>query len=55
MIDLTALTKYGTISRQDLDLVFRTDSVDEAFDHITHELTLRYLHDDQATMGSGTM
>jgi uncharacterized protein (TIGR00730 family) len=55
VIDLNALVKYGTISRQDLDLVFRTDSIDEAFDHVTHELTERYLHDDEATMGSGAM
>jgi uncharacterized protein (TIGR00730 family) len=55
VIDLNALLKYGTISRQDLDLVFRTDSVDEAFDHVTRELTERYLHDDEATMGSGGM
>lgn len=55
VIDLNALLKYGTISRHDLDLVFRTDSVDEAFGHITRELTARYLHDDTATMGSGGM
>ncbi len=55
VIDLNALVKYGTISRQDLDLVFRTDSIDEAFDHVTHELTERYLHDDEATMGSGAI
>lgn len=55
VIDLNALVKYGTISRQDLDLVFRTDSVDEAFDHVTQELTERYLHDDEATMGSGAI
>jgi uncharacterized protein (TIGR00730 family) len=55
VIDFNALLKYGTISRHDLDLVFRTDSVDEAFGHITRELTSIYLHDDTATMGSGGM
>jgi uncharacterized protein (TIGR00730 family) len=40
VIDLNALVKYGTISREDLDRVFRTDSVDEAFDFLTHELQL---------------
>ena len=55
VINFNALVKYGTISRQDLDLVFRTDSIDEAFDHVTHELTERYLHDDEATMGSGAI
>ena len=38
VIDLNVLVKYGTISREDLDRVFRTDSVDEAFDFLTHEL-----------------
>jgi uncharacterized protein (TIGR00730 family) len=40
VIDLNALVKYGTISREDLDRVFRTDSVDEAFAFLTHELQL---------------
>jgi uncharacterized protein (TIGR00730 family) len=55
VINFNALVKYGTISRQDLDLVFRTDSIDEAFTYVTHELTERYLHDDEATMGSGAI
>lgn len=55
VIDLNALVKHGTISRQDLDLVYRTDSVDEAFEHVTSELTSRYLYDEEATMGSGRM
>ena len=55
VIDLNALVKYGTISRQDLDLVFRTDSLDEAFEFVTRELTTRYLDDEEATMGSGGM
>ena len=38
IIDFNALVKYGTISREDLDRVFRTDSVDEAFEFLTHEL-----------------
>jgi uncharacterized protein (TIGR00730 family) len=40
VVDFNALVKYGTISREDLDRVFRTDSVDEAFDFLTHELKL---------------
>ncbi len=39
VIDFEALVKYGTIDRKDLDLFFRTDSVDEAFDFVTRELT----------------
>jgi uncharacterized protein (TIGR00730 family) len=40
VIDLNALVKYGTIAREDLDRLFRTDSVDEAFAFLTHELML---------------
>jgi hypothetical protein len=29
---------YGTIDPTDLELFFRTDSVDEAFDYITEQL-----------------
>ena len=38
-VDFNALVRAGTISRDDLDLLYRTDSVDEAFDFITAELT----------------
>ncbi len=38
VVNLDALVKYGTIDRKDLDLFFRTDSVDEAFDFITEQL-----------------
>ncbi len=38
-VDFDALVRAGTISATDLDLVHRTDSVDDAFDFITRELT----------------
>ena len=38
VIDLKALVKYGTISASDLDLFYRTDSVDEAVEYVTGEL-----------------
>ncbi len=38
VINVAALERYGTISPGDLDLMFRTDSVDEAFDYITEQL-----------------
>ncbi|HIC80207.1 MAG TPA: LOG family protein [Kiloniellaceae bacterium] len=38
VINLEALERYGTISAEDLELFFRTDSVDEAFDFITEQL-----------------
>jgi len=41
VVDFDALVEFGTISRPDLDLFIRTDSLDEAFDHITRGL-LKY-------------
>ncbi len=38
VVDFDALVRFGTINAEDLDLMFRTDSVDEAFDYITREL-----------------
>ena len=39
VINLEALERYGTINAEDLELFFRTDSVDEAFDFIPDQLT----------------
>ncbi len=38
IIDFEALARHGMIDSEDLDLFFRTDSVDEAFDFITEQL-----------------
>ncbi len=38
VVDLDALVEHGTISPEDLDLLFHTDSVDEAFKFITEGL-----------------
>lgn len=38
VMNLDAMVKYGTISKEDLDLMYRTDSVDEAFTYITTQL-----------------
>ena len=38
VFDLDALVEHGTIGSKDLDLIFRADSVDEAFRFITGEL-----------------
>ena len=38
VINMDTLVHYGTISERDVDLMVRTDSVDEAFDFITQEL-----------------
>jgi uncharacterized protein (TIGR00730 family) len=39
VIDFDALIEFGTISPGDLDLFHRTDSVEDAYDFITRELT----------------
>ncbi|MHA1537327.1 MAG: LOG family protein [Alphaproteobacteria bacterium] len=38
VIDLEAMAGFGTIAEADIDRLYRTDSVDEAFDYITGEL-----------------
>jgi uncharacterized protein (TIGR00730 family) len=39
VINFDALVKHGNIDAVDVDLVFRTDSVDAAYDHITKQLS----------------
>jgi hypothetical protein len=53
IIDFGPMVEWGTVSPEDLDLFFRTDSVDEAFEHITSHLTrhaLEATEDDFLTM-----
>jgi uncharacterized protein (TIGR00730 family) len=38
VVNFDALIRYGTISPGDVDLMFITDSVDEAYDYIVHKL-----------------
>jgi hypothetical protein len=37
------MVRYGTISPEDVNLFFRTDSVDEAFEFITKDLSTHAL------------
>ncbi len=39
VLSLEAMVAFGTIGAEDLDLCYRTDSVDDAFSYITRELT----------------
>jgi len=39
VINFEALIEHGTISREDLALFHRTDSVDDAFEFVTRHLT----------------
>jgi uncharacterized protein (TIGR00730 family) len=38
VVNFEALVRHGTINRDDLQLFYRTDSVDEAFDYVTRHL-----------------
>ncbi|MEX2452087.1 MAG: LOG family protein [Rhodospirillales bacterium] len=45
VLDLDAMVHHGTILPEELDVIFKTNSVDDAFDHITRELTELFLED----------
>jgi uncharacterized protein (TIGR00730 family) len=38
VLNFDTLVRWGTVSPEDLDLFFRTDSVDEAYEFLVHEL-----------------
>ncbi len=50
VINLEALERYGTISPGDTELFFRTDSVDEAYDYVTEQLSRYALASPGATL-----
>jgi predicted Rossmann-fold nucleotide-binding protein len=50
IVDLDALAHHGMIKREDLDLMFRTDSVDEAYDWIVLQLAEKALAQPGATL-----
>lgn len=43
VMNLDVMVKYGTISPSDLELFYRTDSVDDAFDYITDVLSEHHI------------
>jgi hypothetical protein len=43
ILNLDAMVKYGTISPSDLELFYRTDSVDDAFEFITAKLSEHHI------------
>ena len=45
VMNLDAMVEFGTIDAKDLDLIYRTDSIDDAFAYITHELAEHALPD----------
>lgn len=41
--DFDALVRYGTISPGDIELMYRTDSIDDAYEWLTRELLAKAL------------
>ncbi len=52
VLDFNALVQAGTIARDDLDLLHRSDSVDDAFDYLTSELSGAPLYEPGDTLAS---
>ncbi len=50
VINFDALVKHGTISAEDVNLMHRTDSVDEAFDWVVRQLTEHALGEPGASL-----
>ncbi len=43
VIDFEPMIEFGTISPEDVDLFYRTDSVDDAYSYLVRELTEHFL------------
>ncbi len=50
VIDFDAMSRYGTIDAADIDLMLRTDSVDEAYQYIVEQLTAYALEEKGARL-----
>lgn len=45
VVNLDALVRYGTIGAKDLDLIYRTDSIDDAYSFVVDQLTQHAIAD----------
>lgn len=43
ILNFDNMFKWGVVDEEDLSMYHKVDSVDEAFDYLTHELTIKYL------------
>jgi hypothetical protein len=50
VLHMDALVEWGTISPEDIDLFFQTDSVDEAFEYLVTELSAHAVADPGPSM-----
>ena len=41
------MVEFGTISPEDVDLFFKTDSVDDAYEFLVKELTAHFLEGEE--------
>jgi len=48
VIDFDPMIEFGTISPGDVDLFFKTDSVDEAYEYLVRELTESFLNEEES-------
>ena len=49
VLNIEPMVEWGTISPEDVDLIYKTDSVDDAYEHITSHLTEHTLALEQPT------
>lgn len=45
VVNFDAFVKWGVVAAQDLDIFFKTDSVEDAFQYVTEKLEELYLSD----------
>lgn len=50
VVNFDALVKYGTIDAKDLNLIYRTDSVDEAYEYLVKQLSQHSVAEPGATL-----
>ncbi|MFT4538690.1 MAG: hypothetical protein ACI841_001381 [Planctomycetota bacterium] len=50
VLSFEPLVRHGVISEDDVDLFFRTDSVDEAYEYLTKELTEHAMTDEEPAL-----
>ena len=54
VLNIDAMVEHGTVSADEAALIFRTDSVDEAFAYISKDLEENALADPEDSLSRGT-
>ncbi|MGQ0655516.1 MAG: LOG family protein [Betaproteobacteria bacterium] len=50
IVDFQALARHGTINAEDIDLMYRTDSIDEAYEWVVQQLSEKAISKPGATL-----